>query len=150
MRASNLPSTRGYISTGAQLRTQLAKAISQLETYAKRASVLPPGVASLQTFLDAGDTALTAIKALPASIAITGTLTLSAGSPTSQLTVTKTPLSGSTSDVTAAAAGTTYTSSNTAVFTVSTAGLMTRVAAGSATVTAQNGNKTDTKTITVS
>lgn len=147
MRASNLPSTRGQLSIGFQLRTYMARAISELETRAGRASVLPPGVASLETFLAACTTALTAIKARPASILITGTFTLST---TQQVVVTKTPLSGSGVVVTSAASGTTYLSSDVTKFTVGVNGLLTKVGAGTATLTAYNGNKSHTVTITVS
>lgn len=140
MRGAKLPNI-GLISVGLDVRIDMAKAISELEVYAKRSSTLPPGVAQFQTFLDACDTALTNIKAYPASIVASATdVALSlASDQTEQIVVTKTPLSGSTSNV---AATSNYTSSNVAVLTVSATGLVTAVGVGSATVTAKNGNKT--------
>lgn len=151
MRAANLPSLRGKITNGLALRIATAKAISEAETYANRGSVLPASVAALQAFFDAGDAALTAIKAKPASIVITpGTITLSlAGTVTQQLVVTKTPLSGSTSNVAAASAGTFYVSSDPTKATVSVDGLVTAVAIGTTVITARNGNKSDTQLVTV-
>lgn len=151
MRAANLPSLRGKITNGLALRIATAKAISEAEVYANRGSVLPASVAALQAFADAVDAALVAIRAKPASIAITpGTVTLSlAGTTTQQLTVTKTPLSGSTSNVAAASAGTIYKSSDPTKATVSVNGLVTAVAIGTTTITAQNGNKFDDQLVTV-
>ena len=57
---------------------------------------------------------------------------------TTQLTVTARYPDGSTADVTSSAAGTTYTSSNPAVATVSTGGLVTAVASGTALMSAFN------------
>lgn len=140
MRAAKLPTLRGYITNGLALRIATAKAIGELEVYANRGSTLPPGVAYLQAFADAITAALTAIKAKPASIVASATdVALSLTTDTSeQIVVTKTPLSGSTSNV---ASTSNYKSSNTAVVTVSATGLVTAVGIGSATVTAQNGNK---------
>lgn len=140
MRGAKLPSL-GLITVGLALRIATAKAISELEVYAKRATALPPGVAQFETFVTALTAAMTAIKAYPASIAATASdVALSlASDQTEQIVVTKTPLSGSTSNV---AATSSYTSSNVAVLTVSATGLVTAVGAGSATVTAKYQNKT--------
>ncbi len=83
------------------------------------------------------------------TIAVTGvtltpaTASLAVGA-TQQLTATVAPSNATNKSVS-------YTSSNTAVATVSTAGLVTAVAAGTATitVTTQDGAKTDTSAITV-
>ncbi|MEV2279184.1 Ig-like domain-containing protein [Nocardiopsis sp. NPDC049922] len=65
---------------------------------------------------------------------------------TQQLTVTATYGSGSTSDVTASAA---YSSSDELVATVDTAGLITAVGAGSATVTATFDGSSSSCAVTV-
>jgi len=88
--------------------------------------------------IDTDYVALTGIAITP-----TGTSTLTVASPTVQLAITKTPANASNGTVT-------YTSSNLAVATVSSTGLVTRVANGSAVITAtsQDGAKTATKNIT--
>lgn len=150
MRAANLPSLRGKITNGLHLRIATAKALSEVEVYAKRSSTLPAAVAAMQAFADAIDTNLAAIKAYPASVAITpSTVTLTVAAPTVQLVVTKTPLSGATSNVAPAASGTFYASSDPTKATVSVDGLVTRVANGTTTITARNGNKSATKLVTV-
>lgn len=77
------------------------------------------------------------------AIAPSGTSTLTVASPTVQLSITKTPANASNGNVT-------YTTSNTGIATVSSTGLVTRVANGSCTITAtsQDGAKTATKAIT--
>lgn len=65
---------------------------------------------------------------------------------TQQVTATATLGDGSTDDVTAVA---TYQSSDTAIATVSAAGLITAHAAGTATVTATYAGRSDTTTVTV-
>lgn len=142
MRAAKLPPL-GEFTTGLALRIAVAKAISEAEVYAKRGSALPPGVAKLETFANAILTAMTAIKAYPASIAATAadTALSLASDQTEQIVVTKTPLSGSTSNVASDTANTKYTSSDTAVITVSATGLVTAVGVGSATVTVRHANK---------
>lgn len=65
---------------------------------------------------------------------------------TQQLTVTANYASGATEDVTASAS---YSSSNDAVATVSTGGLITAVGEGSATITASFGGSSGTCSVTV-
>lgn len=65
---------------------------------------------------------------------------------TSQITVTADNVTGADTNVTSAC---TYSSSNTAVATVSSAGLITAVADGSATITATYRDSTDTEAVTV-
>lgn len=144
MRASNLPSMRGYISVSHQLRLVAALALSQIEVYAKNTTTLPPAVTAFEDFVTALTAAITAIKAYPASIVASAVdVALQVGADTTeQIVVTKTPLSGSTSNVAADTVNTFYTSSNTGVITVSATGLVTVVAAGSATVTVKHKNKT--------
>lgn len=148
MRASNLDSLRGYITNGAQLRTQAARAISQVEVYAKRASALPPAVAVLKAFfLDAIDK-IDAVGDYPVSIdASAADVALSLASDTTeQISVTATQLDGGTASVTVQCV---YSSSNAAVATVSASGLITAVAVGSAVITVQFQNRTDTIAVTV-
>lgn len=69
-----------------------------------------------------------------------------AAGQTTQLTATATLTDASTRDVTSIA---TYTTSDATKATVNSAGLVTFVAAGTATITAAYGQKTDTTAITV-
>lgn len=151
MRAAKLPSTRGKITVGQQLRREMAKAIGEVETYARRGSVLPSSAAALTALFTAGNAAIAAAIARPASLAIApGTVTLTSGATTQQLTVTATAFTGSTSDVTNSSTGTTYVSSDPTKATVAVNGLVTRVAIGTTTITASNGNKSTTRLVTVS
>lgn len=151
MRAALLPSLRGEITNGQQLRREVAKAIGEVETYARRASAEPASADALIAFFAAATTAVQAAMSRPASIVITpSTITLSlAGTTTQQLTVTVTKLDGTTANWETAAEGTTYTSSDPTKATVGVDGLVTAVAAGTTTITAFNGNKSATKLVTV-
>lgn len=140
MRGASLPPVK--VTNGHHLRIATAKALSEVETYGKRASVIPPTVAQFEAFITAMTAALTAVKEYPASIVLSGTdvdLSLSTDQ-TEQLVVTKTPLSGSTSNV-AADSQTSYVSSDPTIVTVNATGLITAVAVGSATITATHQNK---------
>ncbi len=77
------------------------------------------------------------------------TISMSATGSTQQLTLTANMSDGTTQNITSAA-GTTYGSSNTAVATVSTAGLVTSTGTGSATITASNGGFSATSSVSVS
>lgn len=150
MRAANLPSLRGLITNGALLRLQLAKAVGSVEVYANRGSVEPASADALKAFLTAGIAAVDEVLTRPASIVITPTtVTLTVAAPTQQLVVTKTTLAAASVVVTPAASGTTYVSSDPTKATVSAAGLVTRVANGTTTITAKNGSKSDTQLVTV-
>jgi gliding motility-associated-like protein len=100
------------------------------------------------TTADGSKTATSVITA--STVAVTGvsisptTATISIGGAAQQLTATLAPANASNKSVT-------WTSSNTAVATVSAAGLVTAVAAGTATITVKtaDGSKTSTATITV-
>lgn len=148
MRAATLPNLDGLISNGLQLRIAVAKAVSQVETYAKRGSVEPASLDALDAFFDAAKVALEAVRNLPASINATAVDTaLVVGSDdTEQIVVTSTQLDGGTENV---AASSTYSSSNVAVATVSATGLVTAVGAGSVTISVQYRNKSDTLDFTV-
>lgn len=143
MKPSALPTLHKFIDNGWQLRTEMAHAISSMEVYAKKGTVLPDGVAKLKALFDAGNAALAAIGDLPASIVASASdVALSLASDTSeQVVVTATQLDGGSANV-AGSADTTYVSSDVAVLTVSATGLVTAVAVGSATVTALYKNKT--------
>lgn len=85
------------------------------------------------------DISLAAVDPVPASLGLTApTTTLTTAGATTQVTVTATLPGGGTRDVTAASVGTSYTTSNRAVATVSPDGLVTAVASGSAIVSALN------------
>lgn len=144
MRAAQLPTLDGFISNGEQLRREVAKSISQAEVYAKRSSTLPASVSKIDAFIAAMTAATVAIKALPSAVVLSGSdVALSlASDQTEQLVLTKTPLSGSTSNVASDTVNTRYTSSNVAVATVSATGLVTAVGVGSCTITAVHKNKT--------
>lgn len=95
-------------------------------------------MADITLSIDTDYVALTGIAITP-----TEASTLTVAAPTVQLAITKTPTNASNGVVT-------WTTSNAAVATVSATGLVTRVANGSATITAtsQDGSKTATKAIT--
>lgn len=81
------------------------------------------------------------------SIAVTPTTATVAIGATQQLTVTGTYSDSSTQNLTA---GSTYASSaSTTVASVSPSGVVTAIGAGSATITASNGGKSSTMTVTV-
>lgn len=148
MEASNLPTLHKFIDNGWQLRNEMAKAISRCEVYAKKGSVVPASAAKLTALFQAGIDAVAAVGNLPASIDLTAadTALSLAGDTSEQLVVTATQLDGGSQVVTGSS---TYSSSNPAVATVSASGLVTAVAVGSATITAQYQNRVDTLAFTV-
>ncbi len=76
---------------------------------------------------------------IPDSLALTASVTaLTAAGATVQIAATATFPDGSTADVTAGDAGTTYRSSNPAIATVGADGLVTAVASGTALISATN------------
>lgn len=84
-----------------------------------------------------------------ASLALTGTQTVTVAG-TQQFTATATYTGAATRDVTAAANRGVWSSSDTTKATVDQGGLITGVAAGSATITCVYAGKTATRSITVS
>lgn len=138
MKLNNLPTLHNFITNGNQLRIEMAKALNQARIYGYKAGTLPASIAKLQALFDAADAELTAIKALPASVVLSASdVAMSVASDaTEQLVVTKTPLSGSNSNVASDTVNTFYKSSDPAKLTVSATGLMTAVAPGAVTVTA--------------
>ena len=91
------------------------------------------------TFTWGGSAAATPVY--PTSISLSGTSSISIGS-TSQLDVTYTPSDTTVKNVS-------FTSSNTSIATVSSSGLVTGVAAGSATITATAEKESGTTTATI-
>ncbi len=76
---------------------------------------------------------------IPSSLAITpSNVTLTTAGQTVQLVVTATYPGGSTKNVTAASTGTTYTTSNPAIASITPEGLVTAVASGTAMIQATN------------
>ena len=126
---------------GYHLRRIAANAISHLEVTALAYSNgVSPSAAKVKAFFDAcAAAAATAGKANPV---LTLTPQTSTGAPasTQQLTLGK---GGSTGAAT-------YTSSNTAIATVNASGLVTRVATGTATITASVAEDANYKTRTIS
>ena len=126
MQESTLPSP-DIGSTGYHLRRVAVKAISQLEVVAMNyTNGAHPGAATLASFFTAcAAAAATVGKAIPV-MTLTPAATTGAVGSTQQLTVAKGGSSGAV----------TYASSAPGVATVNASGLVTRVALGTATITA--------------
>lgn len=156
MRAINLPSLRGRISSSHALRIEVAKAVSQAEVAAKRSST---GFSAAGTDL-AGllETArLAAVRTTQAAsidvLPATASLDLSNGQ-TQQLAVTATyaAVPASTPVPTQTVTGdsrVTYVSSAPAVCSVSPTGLVTPLSVGTSTITVTFNGRTDTAAINV-
>lgn len=85
------------------------------------------------------DISLATIDPIPASLALTApATTLTTAGATAQLTVTATLPDGNTRDATTRSSGTSYTTSNRAVATVSPDGLVMAVASGTVVISALN------------
>lgn len=135
MRASTLPSP-GHLRISQQLRILAAQAISAAEIRGQRAGGTSP---ELTAFFAACSAAVTAAAPKPALTGIDSTpatVTLAVGA-TQQITTTAVP-SG------AVLPTRTYVSSAPAIATVSASGLITKVTAGTATITVTAGGFTDT------
>ena len=156
MRASNLPSLRGRISSSHALRIEVAKAISAAEVAAKRASTgfAAAGV-DLATFLETAR--VSAVRASQAAsidvLPATASLDLSNGQ-TQQLATTATwaATPAGAAVVTGVVTGdsrVTYVSSNPVVCSVSATGLVTPLSVGTSTITVTFNGRTDTVGITV-
>lgn len=82
---------------------------------------------------------LATVESIPSSLTLSGPTTpLTTAGATAQLTVTAKFPDGSTKNVTAASAGTSYTNSNPKVATVSSNGLVTAVSSGTVIISALN------------
>jgi uncharacterized protein YjdB len=137
MRASTLPSP-GHLRISQQLRILAAQAISAAETRGQRAGGTSPELLAFFTACAAAVTAaapLTGIDATPAT-------TSKVVGQTQQITVAPIPS-------TSALPAVTYSSSDVTKATVSAAGLITAVAAGTATITVTGKGFTDTVVVTV-
>lgn len=105
------------------------------------------------TFMGASDTVAVTVNEPPASIDIAvsggGQAVIPTIGGTLQLQATATYANASTGDITAAASGTTYMSSDTGIATVGADGLVTSVANGTATITVTNNGVMNTFAVTV-
>lgn len=129
-----LPSLQNDIPNALQLQRQIARAVGAVQVRANRSKTIPASSAKLASLFTAAAAQLTLLAAKVRTLVITpGTVTVTVAAPTVQLVVTATAFDGTTANV---AATSTYVSSNPAVATVSGTGLVTRVANGTATVTA--------------
>jgi uncharacterized protein YjdB len=123
--------------------------IASVSTSGLVTAVAPGSVTITVTTQDGNKTAASSIIVNATNVAVTGvtvspaTASINVGA-TQQLTATVAPSNATNKNVT-------WSSSNAGIASVSTSGLVTGVAAGSATitVTTQDGNKTATSTITV-
>lgn len=136
MRASTLPSP-GHLRISQQLRILAAQAISAAE---RRGQVSSDGTSpELLAFFNACAAAVTAAAPKPALTGIDSTpatVTLANGA-TSQIATTAVPPGATLPTLT-------YVSSAPAIATVSATGLITKVTAGTATITVTGGGFTDT------
>lgn len=149
MRASDLPSLQSTIPNALQLQRQVARAIGAVQTHAYRVpGSAPASLALLDDFFDQAIAKLAAIPDKVRSLDVTpnsfATLDVSSGT-TQQLVATAAKQVG-TAVVTGS---TTWTSSNPAVATVSSGGLVTPVAPGSAVITGTYQGVSDSVTANV-
>jgi uncharacterized protein YjdB len=147
MRTSFLPNLRGLINNGAQLKIQLTKSLNHAMMYAKRGPGYSPAATALYTFLVAAINANRTYTRAN-SIAVTPTAQALANAATAQIAVTGTYPDGVTEAVSASDGRVTYTTSDATKATVSKTGLITKVAAGSATITTTYQGRTATTNIT--
>lgn len=126
--------------SGNYVKVKWLKNGKPLGTYKARGHTLAQATTALE-YYKANNLGLSAT----ASLAITGTQS-GAASSTSQYTATLTRADASTEDVSAKAA---WSTSDATKATVDAAGLVTRVATGSATITANYAGRSNTRTVTV-
>jgi trimeric autotransporter adhesin len=112
------------------------------------ATAMAPGNTTVQATSGSisGSTGLTVTLPVLVSIAVTPSNSSIAGGTTQQFTATGTYSDGSTQNLTSSVA---WTSTNTAVATISTGGLATGVATGSTTIQATSGSITGSTGLTV-
>ena len=121
---------QGSGGTGGGVSTSVRQA---LLTLLKSAAYTETGLSDEIATIESWASAVTAISVSPSSASISGSVT-------QQLTATTTPTGGTV----------TWSSSNTAVATVSSSGLVTGVSNGTATITATSGDAHASCTVTVS
>lgn len=150
--------TQQYTATGTysdgstQNLTTSASWVSTNTGTATISKGLADGVAAGSTTIQAtsgsisGSTGLTVNAPVLASIAVTPSNPSIAAGNTQQFTATGTYSDGSQQNLTSSAS---WSSSNTAIATISSGGLATGVAAGSATITATSGSVSNSTGITV-
>lgn len=148
MQPHKVPSLSRFVMNSQNLRFELARAISSIESATRRGSVLPPAVAKFNTMITFLTASMTALNLYTKSVAATPNPVV-AGAPasTQQLVVTQTRMDNTTAVVTGTAS---YVSSDVTKATVSAAGLVTRVATGSAVITVGFGGKFTTVPVTIS
>lgn len=99
--------------------------------------------------IEVEDISLSAVNPIPASISITAPSTNINLNDTVQLTVTATLPDTTIIDVTTSSSGTSYTTSNTSIATVTDNGLVTGIGSGTAIISARNEGVLSTISITV-
>ena len=153
MKASSLPNLKGKITNNNRLKIEVTKAVNQAITYAKRAgnSTGYSQVASdVYALLESAKTQVRDWTRA-ASIAVTPTTTTKAAGQTQQIaTITATYADGTTKAISTSDPRVTYSTSNATKATVSTTGLITAVATGSATITVTFQGRTAAVAVTVS
>lgn len=145
----SLVSLQNEIPNALQLQRQVARAIGAVQVRAARGKSVPASAAKLAQLFDQAKAQLTALNTRVRTLTIApGTVALTSGAPSQQLTVTRVAFDNSSTNVTAS--GTVYSSSAPGVATVSAGGLVTRVAAGTTVVKATHQGVTAERTVTVS
>lgn len=148
MRSSSLKNLRGLVTNGAQVKVQITKAINHVTMYAKRGPGYSPAAQSLLDMLEQAKVETrkwsrsTSIDATPATAngAVAGTQQITTNATFPDATVLNV----------SADPRVTYATSDATKATVSSTGLITRVAVGSATITVTFQGRTDTIAVTVS
>lgn len=148
MKASSLPNLRGLIGNANRVKIELAKAINAAMVYAKRGSGYSPAADGIETLLQAARDENRLWRRADSIDATPATVT-KAAAQTQQITTKATWDDGVEVDV-SADPRVTYSTSDAEKATVSSTGLITAVATGSATITVTFHGRTDTIAVTVS
>lgn len=148
MKTSSLKNLRGLVTNGAQVKVQLVKAINHVTMYAKRGPGYSPAAQTLLEMLEQAKVETRKWSRADSISATPATDTLAAAE-TQQITTVATFADATELDV-SADFRVTYSTSDATKATVSTTGLITAVATGSATITVTFQGRTDTIAVTVS
>lgn len=156
MKASSFPTLHGQITNAERLKIEIAKAVSQVQIYTARTSLVigsvtfAPQADPLRAVLQYAIDQLTGITDV-ASIALTpDSITLDLSLAQTQQLVATATMGNADTEVVTTATGITYVSSNVLVATVSAGGLVTPVGVGTATITATyRGVASDAQLVTV-